>query len=129
MKLPAALCILHRPVQQLLVTLDRQQVVLTLLDDGAGDVSLTAHGINGDQAPLDIQQLELCQNGRDFIGLGIGFQLVHDHAVVGGEGADHMNGGAALSRWQEPRNILLSMAINSPPVRSLTNCAHGIKHC
>ena len=50
-----------------LVGLHRQQVVGAAVDDLLGNLGLAAHGVNGDDAPAQLQQRQQLGDGGDFV--------------------------------------------------------------
>jgi len=62
------------------------------------DLLLAAHGIDRDDAPLQVQDLDECWDGRDLVALLIDCTLAKHHAVHGGSGADHVKGRFALRK-------------------------------
>ena len=76
---------LHDPVVQCgLIRLDRQYIVGLRLDDLAGDLRLTAHGVDGHQAAGDIQQFQQLGDGGDLVALLIDDDLTQADVVGGG---------------------------------------------
>jgi len=59
-------------VQTGLVVLHGEQVVGASVQDGGGDLSLTAHGIDGDQGAVQFETLEQERDRGDLVGLGVG---------------------------------------------------------
>lgn len=78
-------------VEQLrVVVLHAQHVVGTSLTDGACDLGLRAHRIDGDDAALDVEHLEQFGDRRDLVGLLRRRRLAQHHAHVGRKRADQM---------------------------------------
>ncbi|ATD39055.1 hypothetical protein BHG40_14850 [Aeromonas salmonicida subsp. masoucida] len=49
-------CLAHGIKQGWLIAFYGQQVIALLLDNGLGNLGLTSHRINGDEAPFDIEK-------------------------------------------------------------------------
>ncbi len=64
--------VLDVSVELPLVGLHRQQVVGAAVDDLLGNLGLAAHGVNGDDAPAQLQQRQQLGDGGDFVGMGLG---------------------------------------------------------
>ncbi|CAM3901610.1 hypothetical protein POHY109586_24440 [Polaromonas hydrogenivorans] len=80
----------NSPVQVAVVALEVEHVVRFTVHDGFGDGLLTPHGVNGDDAALDAQQLEQLGNGGDFVGLFVRLHLPQQHAGLARPGAHDM---------------------------------------
>lgn len=78
-------------MQRGLVGLDRQQVIGSQGADRAGDLALSAHGIDADQTPFDGQGLQQLRDGRDLVTLVGDLFLTQNQPQAGGEGADHVH--------------------------------------
>src|SRR5262245_59667366 len=81
-------------VQGRLVVLDRQQVVAACVPDLLGNGFLAADGGDADQRPVQVQQLQQLRYGHDLIALVANGDLGQAQAVLGGPGADQVQGGA-----------------------------------
>ncbi len=77
----------------LVVFLQRQDIIGVLLDDGAGDVLLPTHGINGHEASPEVQERSELGNRRDLVGCVIDLQLTSDQPIGLGPRAHHGDGG------------------------------------
>ena len=82
--------LLHYRVHVPLVGLEAQHVVRPMSVQLFGDGFLAAHGIDGDDAALQMQQPQQLGNGRDLIALAINLALAQQEPHVGGPGADQM---------------------------------------
>jgi len=74
-----------------LVVFDRQQVVSLLVHDVLGDVLLTAHGINGDDAPLEDEHVQQAGNRGDFVLLALHIDHSQSQLAAGGPRGQRMN--------------------------------------
>jgi hypothetical protein len=83
--------------QGALVALERQDIAPALRHDLFGDSALTAHGIDGDNASLQVQQRQNLRDGRDLIGLRLGGDLPKHHPVGRRPGADQMQRRQSLA--------------------------------
>jgi len=81
-----------------LIFLDRQDVVAAALDDLLGNGFLTAHRIDRHQGAMQVQQLQQLGNSGDFIGLAVHRHLAESEVVLGGLGADQMQGAKSTRR-------------------------------
>ena len=92
--------------QRLLVALERQYVVTALSDDLLGDFHLAARRVDGDDAAVQVQQLQQTRNGCDLVRLRLGRQLSQHHPVGGGKGTDHVQCAqpfvAVVKGWSAP---------------------------
>ena len=92
------------PAKRALVALERQHVVALLFDDLLGDLGLTAHRVDGDDAALDAQQRQQLRDRRDLVGLRLGGHLPEHDAVGRRPGTDEMQrrqaGGAVMRAAQ-----------------------------
>ena len=61
--------VLDVSVELPLVGLHRQQVVGAAVDDLLGNLGLAAHGVDGDDAPAQLQQRQQLGDGGDFVGI------------------------------------------------------------
>jgi hypothetical protein len=61
--------------ERLLVAFERKHVVAALRDDLLGDLGLTAHRVDGDDAALEREQLQQGGDGGDLVGLRLGGHL------------------------------------------------------
>ena len=73
-----------------MVLLHAQHVVRPLLTDGARDLGLRAHRVDGDDTALDVEHLEQFGDRRNLVGLLRCHRLVQHHAHAGRKRADHM---------------------------------------
>ena len=77
-----------------MVALQGQQVVGLVLDDLAGDLDLAAHGVDGDERPVELaglgQVIEQVGDGGDLVGLLRNRQLRQGQPGGGGVGAERM---------------------------------------
>jgi site-specific DNA recombinase len=89
-----------------LVLLERQHVVAFLIEDLLGDLPLTAHGVNRDDAARDRQRAQQFGDGGDLVGLVVDLDLRQDQSVGTGPGTDHVDRGL--------------------PVGSIVRAAHGL---
>ena len=60
---------LERPVQGLLVVLDRQEVVTATPADPLGGVHLGVHGVSGHHCPVQVEGVKQVPESRDLVGL------------------------------------------------------------
>ena len=74
-------------VKPLLVILDRNQVIRSIIYNGLRYFMSAYHGVNRDEATFDVQ---LIGNGFDFIRLGVGLSLPDNHPISSGKSADHV---------------------------------------
>ena len=88
--------VLDVSVELPLVGLHRQQVVGAAVDDLLGNLGLAAHGVNGDDAPAQLQQRQQLEDGGDFVGMGLGAGLAQHQVILGGLGAHQVQRGPAL---------------------------------
>jgi hypothetical protein len=70
-----------------------QDIVTALREDLPGNGFLRAHGINGDNGALDIQQFQQLGDRLYLVAPGVGLDLSKDQGIGRGKGAYHMNGG------------------------------------
>lgn len=85
-------------VQAQLVVLDGQKVIGALVANCFGDGLLTAHGIDGDQHPCQVQHVQEARYGHDFVLVAVDRLLAEHDALFGRSGGDKMQDGAALGR-------------------------------
>ena len=88
--------VLDVSVELPLVGLHRQQVVGAAVDDLLGNLGLAAHGVDGDDAPAQLQQRQQLGDGGDFVGMGLGAGLAQHQVILGGPGAHQVQRGPAL---------------------------------
>ena len=88
--------VLDVSVELPLIGLHRQQVVGAAVDDLLGNLGLAAHGVNGDDAPAQLQQRQQLGDGGDFVGMGLGAGLAQHQVILGGPGAHQVQRGPAL---------------------------------
>src|SRR5262249_15899230 len=81
-------------VQGRLVVLDRQQVVTACVPDLLGYGFLAADGVDADQRPVQVQQLQQLRDSHDLIALVLDGDLGQAQAVLGRPGADQVQSGA-----------------------------------
>jgi hypothetical protein len=79
-------------VQISLVSLNCQQVVGSLLDDGSSDIFLTAHSICGNQTSFQIKQSKELWDCCDFIRFLVSPDLPDGYPIGCGEGTHQMQG-------------------------------------
>src|SRR5271155_809670 len=79
-----------------LVVFDCQDIVTASLDDLFGNVLLAAHGVDGDQSPLQIQQFQQPGNRRDFVGLLLDGHLAQAEVGCAGPGTDQVQRSPTL---------------------------------
>ena len=84
--------VLNALVQLALVFLHRQHIVSPALGDLLGDLSLAAHGVDGDDAAIQVQHLQQLGNGGDLVGFLVGLHLAQGQVLLGGPGADPVDG-------------------------------------
>lgn len=84
--------VLHPLMQLGLVLFDCQDVICLLLDNLMGDLPLTAHRIDGHNAPRYVQQPQQLRNGRDLIGFFFRLHLPQTDMVLSRPGTYQMNG-------------------------------------
>lgn len=89
-----------------LVGLHDQDVVGPLPHDLLGDLSLAAHGVQGDDAALQIQDLQQFWDGGDLVALAIHGPLAQHQPVGRGEGAHQVQGGLSLGHGGAKRLAL-----------------------
>lgn len=78
------------------VFLQGQEVISALAADGAGDLGLRAHGVDGHEGALQSQALEQARDGGDLVRL-VGSRLLAEHqALAAGPGRDEVKRLAAL---------------------------------
>ena len=82
---------LHVGAQRALVALQRQHVVRLLLDDRRGDLLLAAHGVDGDDRPLQREQLQQLGDGGDLVGFLRHLGLAEHQALPARPGRDHVD--------------------------------------
>ena len=80
--------------EDLLVSLDGQEVIGVRVDDGLCDFTLASHGVDGYDATLEIQFAHEFGNGRDLVGLLV------DRDLAQGEG--RLAGHALTTLTQSP---------------------------
>ena len=80
------------PVQVRMVGLEIEYVISLRIDDGFGDGLLTPHGINGDDAAFQSEELQQLRDGRDLVGFFVRLYLPQQHAVLTRPGAHDMQG-------------------------------------
>lgn len=76
-------------IEPALIGLERQDIIGFFTDNLAGNLGLTAHGIDGDDAAGNFQQLQQLRQGRDLVRFRIYFGLRQHQVVLRGEGAHH----------------------------------------
>src|SRR5439155_25119373 len=79
-------------MQALLVALQTEQVIASMLDNVAGSLLLTVHGVHANDAACHIQFLEQLGNGRDLVALTVDLALGEHQSALMRPGADHVNG-------------------------------------
>ncbi len=84
--------VLNILVQLTLVLLHRQHIVGTTICDLLRNLSLAAHGVDSYDTAIQLQHLQQLRNGSDLIGFLVGLDLTQGQALLGGPGADHMDG-------------------------------------
>jgi len=95
-------------VQAGLVVLDDQQVVAAPVEDGLGDLGLTAHGVDGDECAAECQAFEQKRNGGDLVGLGLAGLLSEYQALAAGPGRDHVERASVLAViMRSPRGLAI----------------------
>ena len=62
-------------VHMLLIALERQHIVSAAVHNVLGNGGLAAHGNDGDDAALDVQQLEQLGDGIDLVALAVDLAL------------------------------------------------------
>jgi hypothetical protein len=82
--------------QRALVAFQRLDVVGLLVGDRLGSVALAAHGIDGDDRPLDRQHGEQLRDSDDFVGFLAHLDLAQDQLLACREGRDPVDRGLAV---------------------------------
>ena len=77
-------------IQVGLILLDGQDIVGLLLAHLRGDLLLTTHGVDRDDRPGQLQDLQQLGDGGDLVALVVHRDLAQDQAVLGGPGADQV---------------------------------------
>jgi len=80
----------HLRGERALIALERKHIVALLREDLLGDLGLTAHRVDGDDAALEMQQSQQLRDGRDLVGLRLGRHLPEHDAVGRRPGAHQM---------------------------------------
>jgi Mg2+ and Co2+ transporter CorA len=88
------------------VSLERQSIVATLIDDLAGDLALAIERIDGHDAALQRQHLQKPGNRRDLVRLGVGRDLAEHQALLAAPGADHVQRRLGARRVERPAQHL-----------------------
>jgi len=105
-KVTVAKCLLKdagdRGRERRLIVLHAQHVVGSTIDDLAGDLFLTAHGVDRDKAALDSQQLQQPWDSGYLVGLVIRLDLSEHHPIARGPGAYHVNECSAVGGLKGP---------------------------
>ena len=68
-------------VELTLVLLHRQHVIGPVVCDLLGNLPLAAHGVNGHDAVVQIQQVQQLGNGGDFVGLRLSLDLTQGQSL------------------------------------------------
>jgi len=85
-----------RSVGLLVITLQGQERVASLLPNLASNGRLAAHGIHGHNPAFDREHVQEFWNGRDLLGLFSRFGLAHDEAaMVRTPGGEHVQRGSS----------------------------------
>ena len=79
-----------------MVGFERQHIVCLLVCDLGRDVFLAAHGVDGDDASLDVERAQQLGDRRDLVGLVVDFDLSQHQAVVRRPCADDIGDGRAF---------------------------------
>ena len=87
-------------VRGLLVAPDRQQEVSATLDDIVGDGDLATQRVDGDQRPLDEQQVQQLRDRSDLAGLLSDLDLPLHEAIGRAERAHHVDEGTVIAAPQ-----------------------------
>jgi hypothetical protein len=74
-----------------LVTLEGEDVIALLIDDFLGDVALAAHGVDGDDGPLDRQHIEKRRDGDDLVRFIRDLDLAEHQTLACRESRHHMD--------------------------------------
>ena len=82
----------HGFVQGRMIAFQGEHVISLLVNDLAGYRGLAAHGGTRHDAAFQGEQPEEFRDGRDFIGMGLGFELAEHQLGFGHPGADHLRG-------------------------------------
>lgn len=88
--------VMHLPIQRGMGAFQREHVVATLLHNLLRNAFLTAHGVNGDGAALQMQHTQQLGDGRDFVRFGIRGEVSQHEAIVRTLGAHQMQRGFAV---------------------------------
>ena len=78
--------------QRSLIAFQPKNIIGLLLDDLSRDGALTTHRIDGDDRPLDRQQVQQFRDRDDLIGFFGDLDLSQHEALARGEGEHHMDG-------------------------------------
>jgi hypothetical protein len=76
--------------QVFLVVFDSQRVVAASFQNLGGNGLLAAHGVDGHQGAVQVEQLQERRDGRDFIGFHIDRYLSQRQVLCGGPSADQV---------------------------------------
>src|SRR5882724_5613889 len=77
----------HVVMQRALITLERQGIVASLIDDLTGDIALTVERIDGHDAAFQREHLQELGDGRNLVRLGVGCDLAEYQTLLAAPGA------------------------------------------
>src|SRR5437879_3743230 len=77
--------------------LEGQHVIAAAIDNSGGDFLLTAHGVDGDDGSLQVQDFEKLRDGGNLVGFAIDRLLAQQQMVLTRPGADQMQRALAGS--------------------------------